>query len=74
MEKFTAHFIGEDQSDWRCVKCGWYAMGETGNLGRRVFPSRFECVEHIERITFMIDTCAPLTVRGLTDLPRVFAR
>jgi len=56
MEKLTAHYIGEGESDWRGIKDGWYAMGEAGKLGRCVFSNRFECVEHIEHLTIMIDT------------------
>ena len=62
MENLTPRHISEAESDSRGVKDGWYAVSKTGNLGRCVFPNRFECVEHIEHLTNIIDTYDHWTV------------
>jgi len=38
------HYINETQSDIRCIKDGWYAMDDVGNLSTGPFSSREECV------------------------------
>jgi hypothetical protein len=38
------HFISENQSDMRGIKCGWYAKDDDGNLVAGPFSSREICV------------------------------
>ena len=38
------HHINENQSDIRCIKDGWYAMDDAGNLSSGPYASREECV------------------------------
>jgi hypothetical protein len=39
----TPQFINEVLSDVRCIKPGWYAMDEVGNLSAGPFSSHAEC-------------------------------
>jgi hypothetical protein len=41
------HYVGENKSDIRAVKCGWYAIDDIGNLVVGPFFSREMCVEGI---------------------------
>ena len=40
-------FVSEVMSDVRCIKPGWYAMDDVGNLSSGPFSSRKECLEDI---------------------------
>ena len=39
----TPQYINEVISDVRCIKPGWYAMDDVGNLSSGPFSSRAEC-------------------------------
>jgi hypothetical protein len=41
------HYIGEDKSDMRSIKSGWYAIESDGKLSSGPFPSFEECVTRI---------------------------
>jgi hypothetical protein len=41
------YYIGEDRSDMRGIKPGWYAIEDDGNLTSRPFPSLEECITRI---------------------------
>ena len=41
------YYIGEDRSDMRGIKPGWYAIEGDGNIFSGPFASRQECVERI---------------------------
>jgi hypothetical protein len=43
----TPQYINEIISDVRCIKPGWYAMNDFGNLSSGPFSSHAECVESI---------------------------
>jgi hypothetical protein len=45
------HYISEDKSDMRGIKCGWYAMDDDGNLSSGPFSSLEECIERITQPT-----------------------
>jgi len=45
------HYIGEDKSDMRSIKSGWYAIESDGKLSSGPFPSFEECVTRISRPT-----------------------
>ena len=45
------HYIGEDNSDMRGIKTGWYAIEDDGNLSFGPFSSRQECVKRITQPT-----------------------
>ena len=38
------HYVNEIVSDIRCIKPGWYAMDDHGNLSSGPFPSHEECL------------------------------
>jgi len=38
------HYIGENKSDMRGIKSGWYAIEDDGSLSCGPFSSREECV------------------------------
>ena len=38
------YYIGEDRSDMRGIKPGWYAIEDDGNLSSGPFPSLEECI------------------------------
>jgi hypothetical protein len=40
----TPHYLSEDKSEMRGIKCGWYAIEEDGALASGPYPSREECV------------------------------
>jgi hypothetical protein len=42
-------YVNESKSDMRCIKPGWYAMGEDGSLSSGPFPSHEECVRRISK-------------------------
>ena len=39
------HYISENKSDMRGIKCGWYAMDSDGKLVLGPFPSREQCLD-----------------------------
>ena len=41
------HYIGEDKSDMRGIKSGWYAIESDGKLSSGPFVSLEECVTRI---------------------------
>jgi hypothetical protein len=43
----TPQYINEIISDVRCIKPGWYAMNDFGNLFSGPFSSHAECLESI---------------------------
>jgi hypothetical protein len=45
------HYIGENKSDMRGIKSGWYAIEDDGNLSSGPFSSLEECVERITQPT-----------------------
>ena len=45
------HYIGEDQSDMRGIKHGWYAMEDDGDLSSGPFSSHEECLNRITQPT-----------------------
>jgi hypothetical protein len=45
------HYIGEDKSEMRGIKPGWYAIEDDGNISSGPFPSRQECVKRITQPT-----------------------
>jgi hypothetical protein len=45
------HYIGENESDVRCIKSGWYAMDDDGNLSSGPFLSHEECISRITQPT-----------------------
>ncbi len=45
------HYIGENKSDMRGIKSGWYAIEEHGDLSSGPFSSLEECVKRITRPT-----------------------
>jgi len=45
------HYIGENKSDMRGIKPGWYAIEDDGNLSSGPFSSREECVKRITQPT-----------------------
>jgi hypothetical protein len=45
------HYIGEDKSEMRGIKPGWYAIEDDGNISSGSFPSRQECVKRITQPT-----------------------
>jgi hypothetical protein len=40
------HYIGENESDMRGIKHGWYAVEDDGNLSSGPFSSLEACVEN----------------------------
>jgi hypothetical protein len=49
------HYIGEDKSEMRRIKPGWYAIEDDGNISSGPFPSRQECVKRITQPTIRND-------------------
>jgi hypothetical protein len=49
MTDFNPHYINELQSDLRCVKEGWYATDERGNLLVGPFSNRETCLTRISQ-------------------------
>ena len=45
------HYIGENESDMRGIKHGWYAVEDDGNLSSGPFPNFEECVAKISQPT-----------------------
>jgi hypothetical protein len=45
------HYSGENKSDMRGIKPGWYAIEDDGNLSSGPFSSRKECVKRITQPT-----------------------
>jgi hypothetical protein len=45
------HYIGENESDMRGIKHGWYAVEDDGNLSSGPFPNFEECVAKIGQPT-----------------------
>ena len=48
----TPQYINEVLSDVRCIKPGWYAMDEIGNLSSGPFSSHAECFGSIIQPVF----------------------
>jgi len=44
-------YINEDRSEMRCIKPGWYAAEDDGNLSSGPFSSLEECVKSITQPT-----------------------
>jgi len=40
-------YVGEDESDRRCVKGGWYAVARNGALRSGPFANRQDCAQEI---------------------------
>lgn len=47
----SPHYIGENKSDMRGIKPGWYAVEDDGNLSSGPFSSLEECVKKITQPT-----------------------
>jgi hypothetical protein len=45
------HYIGENKSDMRGIKAGWYAVEDDGNLSSGPFSSHEECIKRINQPT-----------------------
>ena len=45
------HYIGENESDMRGIKHGWYAVEDDGNLSSGPFSSLEACVAKITQPT-----------------------
>jgi hypothetical protein len=45
------HYIGENESDMRGIKPGWYAVEDDGNVSSGPFPSVEACVARITQPT-----------------------
>ena len=45
------YYIGEDRSDMRGIKPGWYAIEDDGNLSSGPFSSLEECITRITQPT-----------------------
>jgi len=45
-------YVNEVISDVRCIKPGWYAMDDVGNLFTGPFLSKAECFRSITQLTF----------------------
>jgi hypothetical protein len=56
------YYIGEDRSDMRRVKPGWYAIEDDGSLSSGPFSSLEECITRITQPT--IAPTAPKPQRG----------
>jgi hypothetical protein len=53
-------YVNRIVADVRCIKPGWYAMGDVGNPSSGPFPSHKEC---ISRITQPTDGSIPSNLR-----------
>jgi hypothetical protein len=47
MNNLTPRQIGDDESDNRSVKAGWYAIRRNGSIGLGPFSSREKCLAEI---------------------------
>ncbi len=47
----SPYYIGENKSDMRGIKPGWYAAEDDGNLSSGPFSSLEECVKSITQPT-----------------------
>ena len=45
------HYIGENESDTRGIRCGWYAIEDGGDLSSGPFSNRAKCVRRITQPT-----------------------
>ena len=52
----VAHYINENKSDMRGIKCGWYAMEDHGKLSSGPFSSHAECLHNIHSADEWIDS------------------
>jgi hypothetical protein len=41
------HYIDENESDMRGIKCGWYAIEDDGDLSSGPFSNRAKCLGRI---------------------------
>jgi hypothetical protein len=58
------HYVGENKSDMRGIKPGWYAAEDDGKLSSGPFSSLEECVKSITQPTN--GTAASEPQRGLS--------
>jgi hypothetical protein len=45
----SPRYVGEDESDMRAIKDGWYAVAKDGMFVSGPFLSRHDCLEEIRR-------------------------
>jgi hypothetical protein len=58
-------YVGENKSDLRGIKPGWYAMNSNGQLVSRPFSSRSKCVEKITSSSAHASAVTTLPARKL---------
>jgi len=63
------YYIGEDRSDMRGIKPGWYAIEDDGNLTSGPFPSLEECITRITQSSIAADAAQVVTRAGLNHFP-----
>jgi hypothetical protein len=69
------YYIGEDRSDMRGIKPGWYAIEDDGNLTSGPFPSLEECITRItmhhenHTVVDRADAAQVVTRAGLNHFP-----
>jgi hypothetical protein len=51
MNAYNPCLVGEDESDTRGIKGGWYAVASNGTLVSGAFPSRQDCAQEIRHPT-----------------------
>jgi hypothetical protein len=56
------HYIGENESHMRGIKCGWYAIEDDGDLSSGPFSNREKCMRRITQ---------PTNVTGASKLQRL---
>jgi len=56
------YYIGDDRSDMRGIKPGWYGIDDDGNLSSGPFPSLEECITRITQPT--IGSVTPKSQQG----------
>ena len=60
----TPQYINEVISDVRCIKPGWYAMDDVGNLSSGPFSSHAECFGSINSAGIRAVTEPPINKRN----------
>ena len=63
------YYIGEDRSDMRGIKAGWYAIEDDGNLTSGPFPSLEECITKNHTVVDRADAAQVVTRAGLNHFP-----